>query len=153
MKNPRHARTCAICKHPLRTEIEADFIRWESPGRIVCRYKLRSRNAIYRHAHALDLFPKRDRNIRAALGWIIEKIGTVKVTAAAAVAAVATLSKINAAGRWIDRSEHVDLNSLFDKMTRAELEEYAVSGQLPDWFERTVGGTATIAELEREGAE
>jgi hypothetical protein len=99
MKNPRHARTCAICKHPLRAEIEADFIRWESPGRIVRRYKLRGRNAIYRHAHALDLFPKRDRNIRAALGWVIEKIGTVKVTPAAAVAAVATLSKINAAGR------------------------------------------------------
>jgi hypothetical protein len=78
VKNPRHARTCAICKHPLRAEIEADFIRWESPGRIVRRYKLRSRNAIYRHAHALDLFPKRDRNIRAALGWIIEKIGTGK---------------------------------------------------------------------------
>jgi hypothetical protein len=73
------------------------------------------------------------------------------VTAAAAVAAVATLSKINAAGRWIDRSEHVDLNSLFDKMTRTELEEYAVSGQLPNWFERTVAGTAMIAELEREG--
>jgi hypothetical protein len=47
----------------------------------------------------------------------------------------------------------VELNSLFDKMTRVELEQYAVSGQLPDWFERTVGGTAAIAELEREGAE
>jgi hypothetical protein len=149
VKNPRHARTCAICKPPLRAEIGADFIRWESPGRIVRRYKLQSRNAIYRHAHALDLFPRRDRNIRAALGWIIEKIGTVKVTAAAAVAAVATLSKINAAGRWIDRSEHVDLNSWFDKMTRVELE----SGQLPNWFERIVAGTSVIAELERGEAE
>jgi hypothetical protein len=37
------------------------------------------------------------------------------------VAAVQAYSKINAAGQWVDRSEHVDLNALFEKMTAPEL--------------------------------
>jgi hypothetical protein len=37
-------------------------------------------------------------------------------------------------GQWIDRSETVDLNELFDCMTREELEAYAHDGTLPGWF-------------------
>jgi hypothetical protein len=48
---------------------------------------------------------------------IIEKAGEVEVTSSAVVAAVQAYSKINAAGQWVERSEHVNLNELFDKMT------------------------------------
>jgi hypothetical protein len=35
---------------------------------------------------------------------------------------------INAAGQWVDRTEQVSLNDLFDRMSTAELEEYAQRG-------------------------
>lgn len=77
------------------------------------------------------------RNVRAALERIIERAGEVDVTASAVVAAIQAYTKINAAGQCIDRSEHISLNDLFDKMTTAELEEYAQTGTLPKWFEVT----------------
>jgi hypothetical protein len=130
----RHRRTCSVCRHLKCAEIEADFVTWRSPAAIAKEYELSDRSSIYRHAHAIGLFAKRQRNVRAALERIIEKAGEVEVTAAAVVAAVQAYSKINAEGRWIDRSETVDLNELFDRMTREELEAYAHDGTLPVWF-------------------
>ena len=75
----RHAAECKICSHPERGEIERDFINWRSPAAIAKEYKLGNRKIVYRHAHALDLFPKRQRNIRAALEKLIERAGEVDV--------------------------------------------------------------------------
>ena len=83
----------------------------------------------------------RQRNVRAALERLIEHAGVVEVTASAVVAAVQAYSKINAAGQWVDRSEHVNLNELFERMTQQELESYARDGSLPPWFTATVGAT------------
>jgi hypothetical protein len=131
----RHQRACSVCAHARREEIEADFIAWRSPVAISQEYGLADRSTVYRHAHALGLFTKRQRNIRAALERIIEKAGEVDVTASAVVAAIQAYSKINAAGQWIDRTEQVSLNDLFDRMSTSELEEYARNGTLPRWFE------------------
>ncbi len=57
----------AIVRHPSREEIELEFINWRSPASIVKQYELTNRASIYRHAHALGLFAKRRRNVRAAL--------------------------------------------------------------------------------------
>jgi len=147
--NPgRHAAECKICAHPQREEIEGDFINWRSPTSIAKQYKLRNRASVYRHAHAFGLFPKRQRNVRAALEKIIERVGEVEVTAPAVVAAIQAYSKINASGQWVDRSEHVDLNALFEKMTAQELEVYAQNGALPAWFTGTVGATASNGQKE-----
>ena len=115
---------------------------WRSPASIATEYGLSDRTSVYRHAHALGLFTKRQRNVRAALERIIERAGEVDVTASAVVSAVQAYSKINSAGQWIDRSEQVSLNDLFDRMSTQELEEYARSGTLPKWFE-AVAQTAT----------
>ena len=131
----RHRRNCTVCSHAKRAEIEADFVAWCSPGTIAQEYGLADRASVYRHAHALGLFPKRQRSVRAALERIIEKAGEVDVTAAAVVAAVQAYAKINAVGQWVDRSEHLNLNELFDCMTQQELEAYAKDGTLPDWFD------------------
>jgi len=133
----RHRRTCSVCRHAQREEIEAAFIGWRSPAAIAEEFGLADRASVYRHAHALGLFEKRRRNIRAALERIIEKAGEVDVTASAVVAAVQAYSKINAAGEWIDRTETVSLNDLFDRMSTQELEAYAQSGVLPEWFRAT----------------
>ena len=137
----RHRRNCTVCAHPSCAEIEADFVSWRSPGAIAQEYSLADRASVYRHAHALGLFPKRQRNVRTALERIIEKAGEVDVTAAAVVAAVQAYSKINADGQWVDRSEHLNLNDLFERMTQQELEAYAKDGTLPAWFTVTLGAT------------
>lgn len=137
----RHQRYCTVCQHEQRDEIEAAFVAWRSPASIAEEFNLGDRNSVYRHAHALGLFAKRQRNIRAALERIIEKAGEVEVTAAAVVSAVQAYSKINAAGQWVERSEQVTLNDLFAKMTNQELQDYAISGILPAWFRMTIGAT------------
>ena len=139
----RHRRNCTICAHAEREEIESRFVAWQSPAAIAGEYGLADRTSVYRHAHALGLFGRRQRNIRAALERIIEKSGEVEVTASAVVGAIQAYAKINAAGQWIERSEQVNLNDLFERMTNQELEEYAQHGTLPGWFQRTaVSATA-----------
>jgi hypothetical protein len=135
----RHQRTCSVCRHEQREEIEGAFIGWRSPAAIAEEFGLANRASVYRHAHALGLKEKRKRNIRAALEHIIEKAGEVDVTASAVVAAVQAYAKINAAGEWIDRTETVSMNDLFDRMSTEELESYAQSGALPGWFKATAG--------------
>ena len=129
----RHRRTCTICAHPERFEIEQAFVTWASPAAIAKEYGLADRASVYRHAHALQLFPRRQQNIRAALERIIERVGDIDVTATAVVAAVQTLAKINAAGRWIAPAEQISLHQLFERMTHEELEIYAREGELPSW--------------------
>jgi hypothetical protein len=130
----RHKRNCSICGHPHRDEIEAEFIAWRSPESLARQYGLADRASVYRHAHALGLFAKRQRNVRAALERIIEKAGEVEVTSAAVVAAIQTYAKINAAGEWIEPGERLTLHELYERMTREELDAYARDGKLPAWF-------------------
>ncbi|HKW34451.1 MAG TPA: hypothetical protein VJN92_15680 [Candidatus Acidoferrum sp.] len=137
----RHKRNCTVCAHKKREEIEAEFVAWESPAKLAKDYRLAHRAALYRHAHAFGLFEKRKRNVRAALERLIEKVGDVEVTASAVVAAVQAYAKINAQGQWIDRTEHVSLNELFERMTQVELEVYARDGELPGWFTQAMIAT------------
>ncbi len=140
--NPaRHERDCRICSHPRRQEIEDAFTSWGSASRIAREYGLRNRATVYRHAHAKGLFPKRARNVRAALEKIIEQAGDVPVNAAAVVQAIATYARINAQGQLVERSEQVSLNDLFERMTPEELEAYAKDGAVPPWFVRVTGAT------------
>jgi hypothetical protein len=146
----RHRRNCTICRHPQLHEIEHDFVSWRSPASIAAEFGLADRSSIYRHANAFGLFVKRQRNVRAALEHIIEKAVEVDATASAVVAAVQAYSKINAAGQWIDHSESVNLNELFERMTTIELEAYAREGSLPQWFTRAVPATATHSHEDRK---
>jgi len=50
------------------------------------------------------------------------------------VAAVGAYARINALGQWVERRETLNLNELFDRMTRDELDAYARDGTLPGWF-------------------
>jgi hypothetical protein len=134
-----HKRHCKVCKHPNLAEIDRSFIGWEPPSSIARENHFNVR-ALFRHAHATGLFAKRDTNVRAALSRIIEKgMSLRKVTASAVVQAVAVLSKINAAGKWIDRSQTVNLGDLFERMSDQEMEEYAAHGTLPRWFTEIAG--------------
>jgi hypothetical protein len=61
-----HEARCTICQHPERDAIEEEFTHWLSPRTIGDAYGVQSR-ALYRHAHAFNLFVVRDRNLRFAL--------------------------------------------------------------------------------------
>jgi hypothetical protein len=126
----------------LREDIEFAFVGWHSPAKIAEEFGLADRSSVYRHANALGLFAKRQRNIRAALEHIIEKACEVDVTAASVVGAVQAYARINAVGEWIDRSETVSMNDLFERMTSQELEEYVQTGQTPGWFQSALGANA-----------
>jgi hypothetical protein len=141
----RHKYHCKICSHPKREEIEQAFLTWTSPISIAKDYAV-SRDSFYRHAHAFSLFDKRRRNLHYALDHIIEKAGDVEVSATAVVSAVAAYAKINANGQWVERSEHINLNELFERMTRDEMVAYAEHGTLPAWFEHTLGATGSDSQ-------
>jgi hypothetical protein len=132
--NPgRHRTICKVCNHDKREEIEQDWIGWGNTTRIAEEYGL-TRDSLYRHAHACGLFEKRGKSLKKALERIIEHAETVEVNASAVVSAIQAYAKINDAGKWIERSETVNLNECFERMSTAELEEYARSGKLPHWF-------------------
>lgn len=137
---PRHEQRCSVCLHALRAEIDENFINWMGPGRIVKKFHL-GRDALYRHAHATGLMDRRQRNVRAALEKIIERADVVKPNAAAVVSAVTAYARINSRGELIERTQTVNLNQLFNRMTRAELDNYAKTGALPAWFEETISAT------------
>jgi hypothetical protein len=139
----RHARDCKICNHQEREAIEAEFVGWTDVTQLAKDYGL-SRNSVYRHAEMMGLREKRRQNIRAALERIIEKAGSVQVTAAAVVSAVQALAKINAKGEWVERVEHVDLHAVFDRMSREELDTYARDGKLPAWVGEFLSGATRI---------
>lgn len=145
----RHESQCSVCQHEQRKEIDRAFKNWTSPDDLAELYSL-SRDSIYRHAHATALFDARGRNLKMALGRIIEKAGTAPVNAAAVVSAVQAYAKINAHGQWIDRTESVNITELFERMTDAELRRYAEDGKLPEWFTADDLG-ATVAERHGSG--
>jgi hypothetical protein len=132
---------CRICAHEDREAIEREFVNWGNSTRIAKDYGL-SRDSIYRHAHALNLFARRAANIKRALDRIIERGEDVEVNASAVVAAIQAYAKINAAGKWVERVEQVTLNDLFDRMNDTELEEYAKTARLPSWFPKDPLATA-----------
>jgi hypothetical protein len=134
-------RKCTICKHEQKDEIEAEFVAWRNPAAIAGDYGLTDRTTVYRHAEALGFGARRKRNVRAALERIIEKADCVEVTASAFVSAVQAYSKINAAGKWIDRTETISLNDLFARISTTELETYAGTETLPAWVSATLTAT------------
>jgi hypothetical protein len=142
----RHSKNCKICSHSKREEIEQEFVSWRSPAEIAKSYRLTDRSTVYRHAHALGLFSSRQQNVRAALERIIERAGEVPVTSAAVVSAIQAYAKINAQGHWVERTESVNLNELFERMTQDELEAYARDGTLPTWFPQSVAATQSHGE-------
>jgi hypothetical protein len=140
-----------VCAHEKCEEIEARFVSWQSPATIAREYGLADRASIYRHAHVFGLLAKRKRNVQAALECIIERANEVDVTSAAVVAAVQAYAKINAQGQWIDRTEHVNLNDWFERMTQDELDTYARDGELPTWFTQTAVATLMDSQEVKNG--
>jgi hypothetical protein len=105
-----HERRCSICSHPDRADIENEFMHWHSFGDISDEYDV-SRSAIYRHAYALSLFVRRNRNLRFALGHLVERVQDVEPTADSVVRAIHAFARVNDEGEWIEPPAHVIVSS------------------------------------------
>jgi hypothetical protein len=105
-----HERHCTVCSHPDRAEIENEFMHWHTVGHIAYDYKI-SRSAICRHAHASGHFARRNRNLRFALGHLIERVQDVDPTADSIVRAVHAFARINDEGEWVEPPAHVIVSS------------------------------------------
>jgi len=116
----RHEDHCSICASPYREAIDEEFTSWHNVSRIALDYKI-ERRVVYRHAHAMGLFAIRDRNVRIALGHIIERAESVRASSDSVIRAVRMLTHINEDGEWVQPPAHVIVSSGTALQTRNSL--------------------------------
>jgi hypothetical protein len=99
----RHARRCAVCNHPERDAIEADFVRWLSPEKIAAEYQIADRASIYRHAHATGLFRSRKRELPRVLESILECVGNASLDSMDTITRAARVyAHLDDDGKWFE---------------------------------------------------
>jgi hypothetical protein len=106
----RHSRLCTVCQHPDRDAIEEEFIHWHNPNDTRYDYQI-SRAALYRHAHAVGLFARRERNLRSALGHMIQGAMNITPTSDSILRAIRAYSCLNRDGQWTELPSHVVVSS------------------------------------------
>jgi hypothetical protein len=99
-----HAGQCSICRHARRAEIETAFLAWRGPRAIADDYGLGSHTTVYRHAHALGLFARRERALQFALrlSQLIDRAGDWESTETDIRSAMRLLARRRARGVFID---------------------------------------------------
>jgi hypothetical protein len=107
----KHESHCSVCQHPEREVIEEEFIHWFSP-RATARDHCIDVRAIYRHAHAFNLFAVRNRKIRFVLSHALERAEHSETpTPDALNRMVRTFTRVNDDGQWIEPPAHVIVSS------------------------------------------
>lgn len=122
----RHARKCAVCRHPEREAIEEEFLEWHSVFHIAEYYELNDERTIYRHARATGLLERRRENLRAALDGIVEHCHTSHVTADAVLRAIRAYSCLDSRGHWTSAPSRVIFT-----VERSAFPESSASAGLP----------------------
>jgi hypothetical protein len=97
----RHQRRCSICHHPKCDEIEEAFLQWYNIRVIKREFEI-DESAMYRHAHALNLFKERNLSLRSALEFVIQEAQHIRPSAEGLVKAIRAYTRINDQGEWID---------------------------------------------------
>ena len=137
----RHQAQCAICLSSYRQQIDELFIDWVSPHLIIKQFSGISRDSVYRHAHACDLFSKRKKNIGMALEKIIERADYMSMTGSQVVSAIQTYVKLNSLGEGREQAQGTPPQKLFERLSKEEREAFVRDGSLPDWFSNGMGAT------------
>jgi len=151
----RHQAQCTICSSPYREQIEQEWTSWHSPQHFAELFDV-SRDALYRHAHALDLFTKRRRNITMALEKIIERVDRIPMSGSQIVSAIQTYVKLNSSGKGTEQAQGTNPNELLERMSKMEREAFVRDGLLPDWFSSAKAATPSDShegEKESEAVE
>jgi hypothetical protein len=146
-----HEARCSICQHQLRPDIDEEFTHWHSPENIAYDYEV-SMRSLYRHARHKNLFAVRDRNLRYALGHVIDRVERIPVmTPESIVRAVHAFARINDQGHWVEPPKHV-IFSTAPSVAAPAAEAFNVAVSVPGEMhpaslvpmERTLGTSAGI---------
>jgi hypothetical protein len=129
----RHEAQCSVCNHPKREVIEGLWLNWGNTSALAREYDL-SRYALYRHAHAKGLVDKRNRNIRAALTKMIEKMDATPMSGGAILGAIKLLLELTKQTEATTERKEVTPQQLFERMTQEERKAFATDGSLPTWY-------------------
>ena len=68
----RHQSQCSVCSHPQRQEIEDAWLNWANTTELADKYRL-SRDALYRHMHALGCYSERQSRRKRLYENILER--------------------------------------------------------------------------------
>ena len=137
----RHESQCTICSHPNRLEIEEAFIGWVFSHQIVKDYHV-SRDCIYRHAHALDLFSQRQKNIKMVYEKIIEKADLTLMSGSNILSVLKAYEKICSAEQGAEPVQGADPKKLLGRMSQEERDPFAQEGSLPERFPAVTDATS-----------
>jgi hypothetical protein len=107
----RHARKCAICRHPNRADIEEAFVSWRNAELIQKDYKLSNYHTIYRHARAQGLYERRRENLHFAAELLIEHADQARPDANIILRAIHACARINDRGEWIEPARRLIVSS------------------------------------------
>jgi hypothetical protein len=69
----RHQTQCSVCRHPQCQEIEEAWVNWGNTTLLAKEYGL-SRDAVYRHMKAFDLFKVRQQRVKIVYEKILERL-------------------------------------------------------------------------------
>jgi hypothetical protein len=83
----RHQAQCSVCRHPQCQEIEEAWMNWANTTLLAKDYGV-SRDAVYRHMRALDLFKVRQQRVKIVYEKILERMDMVSVNGATLLAAL-----------------------------------------------------------------
>jgi hypothetical protein len=136
-----HQAQCKVCLSSCRQEIEELFMDWVSPDLIIKQFTNLSRDSVYRHAKAWDLFDKRKKNLGRALEKIIERVDYTSVTGSQVISAIQTYAKLNRLGQGTEQAQGANPKELFERMSKEEREAFVRDGSLPVWFSRAKDAT------------
>jgi hypothetical protein len=96
-----HERKCQLCHHPLREEIEEEFVNWHPVYRLAKNYEIEDYRSIYRHPTATGLIDERRANMRWALDAILEQ-APGKVNADSVIRAIRAHSCLDENNKWVE---------------------------------------------------
>ena len=136
----RHQAQCTVCQHPQRQEIEEAWIGWGYTNHIAKDYGV-SRDSIYRHAHALGLFSKRQKNHKLVVEKIMERLDWTEIHGSDILSAIKIYEKIISAEQRIEQAQATNPKELLERMSQEERDAFARDGSLPAWFSKAIGAT------------
>ncbi|MBZ5672067.1 MAG: hypothetical protein LAO04_20375 [Acidobacteriia bacterium] len=137
----RHQSQCTVCQHPERQEIEEEWINWVFPTGIAERHGI-SRDALYRHAHACDLFSKRQKNRKLILEKILERVDWAPISGSAFLSTYKVYDKITSAEEEKGHLQGENFKKSLKQMSQEERGAFARDGSLPEWFSKAIGATS-----------
>ena len=136
----RHQAQCSICRSECREEIEERWINWAHTLQLAREYNT-SRDCIYRHMHALNLFPQREKNRMGFLERILERVDQTPFNGSGLLAAFKLYMKVSSKEKETEPQQSVNAREVLARMSQAERDALARDGSIPAWLSEPTDAT------------